>query len=138
MSEDRDANGQFQPGHSIKSPGRPRRAIEVEYLKALSDEVSLDDWKEIVKAAKEAAKAGDAKAREWIASYVIGDKTPGLTDLALMDLYGATAMDWLAYKGQRAEELGLGFAGESIEGKERRARIGAKLKKQQQLQAGQE
>lgn len=130
MSEDRDANGQFQPGHSIKSPGRPRRAIEVEYLKALSDEVSLDDWKEIVRAAKDAAKAGDAKAREWLASYVIGDKAPALSELALMDLYDATAMDWLAYQGQKAEEFNWGFAGQSLEGKERRARIGAKIKKQ--------
>jgi len=59
MSTDgRTDNGRFAPGNP-GGPGRPRRAIESEYLATLGDAVSLDDWREIVTRA-----VSDAKARE--------------------------------------------------------------------------
>jgi hypothetical protein len=46
----RDPQGRFTVGNP-GGPGRPRRAVEREYLAAMSDAVSLDEWREIVKAA---------------------------------------------------------------------------------------
>ena len=63
-------------------PGLPRRAVEREYLATLSEAVPLDAWREIVAAAVEKAKAGDAKARDWLARYLLGEKPMTLTDLA--------------------------------------------------------
>lgn len=128
--EGRDEQGRFQPGNGYggKSPGRPRRSVEVEYLRALSDEVTIDDWKDIVAAAKEQAKAGDAKAREWLASFVIGKEPPAtLRDLALMDIHEATVDDLLDAKANEVEYFGRGLAGEAVEGKRKRVEREARL-----------
>ncbi len=77
----RTQQGRFAVGNP-GGPGRPRRAVEREYLAALSESVSLDDWREIVRAAVAAAKQGDAKARDWLCRYLVGEKPPTLTDLA--------------------------------------------------------
>lgn len=39
---------------------------------ALLDAVSLDDWREVVTGAVQAAKGGDPQARNWLAQYLIG------------------------------------------------------------------
>jgi hypothetical protein len=39
------------------------------------------------------AIAGDAKAREFLARYLVGDKPRGLTDLAVKEAWGVTAED---------------------------------------------
>ena len=78
---ERNGKGQFAEGNA-GGPGRPRRAVEREYLAALSESVTLDDWREIVKAALAAAKQGDGKARDWLCRYLIGEKPLTLTDLA--------------------------------------------------------
>ncbi len=70
---DRGARGRFAKGN-LGGPGRPRRAVEREYLAALSAAVSLDDWREIVQRAVTDAKGGDATARVWLARYLVGDK----------------------------------------------------------------
>ena len=80
-----DERGRFAVGNS-GGPGRPRRAIEREYLRVLSDAVSLDDWREVVARAVESAKAGDDKSRDWLAKYVIGDAPIGLTELLAREL----------------------------------------------------
>jgi hypothetical protein len=71
MSTDRDTNGRFLPGHP-GGPGRPRRAVEADYLAMLSETVPLDRWRAIVGRAVEDAEKGDAKAREWLAAYLVG------------------------------------------------------------------
>jgi len=71
MSEGRNRNGTFAVGNS-GGPGRPRRTIEREYLAALLDSVSLDSWRAIIAKAVDDAKQGDAKAREWLARYLVG------------------------------------------------------------------
>src|SRR5262249_20395293 len=81
MSTDRDTNGRFLPGHP-GGPGRPRRAVETDYLAALSDAVPPEAWKRIVARAVEDAEQGDAKAREWLAACLIG-KPAGDTLLKL-------------------------------------------------------
>jgi hypothetical protein len=88
MGADRDANGRFLPGHP-GGPGRPRRAIEADYLAALSDAVPMEEWRRIVGTAIDQAIAGDAKAREWVASYLMGKPTGGaLVKLAAAELVG--------------------------------------------------
>ncbi len=80
-SDHRQGNGRFADGNP-GGPGRPRRAVERQYLAALSDAISLEDWQEIVKATVTRAKEGDSKARDWLTRYVIGENPRTLTDLA--------------------------------------------------------
>ena len=47
MAELRTDDGRFATGNP-GGPGRPRRAIEADYLKAFSDAVPLDAWRTIV------------------------------------------------------------------------------------------
>ncbi len=72
--DDRDNNGRFKPGHP-GGPGRPRRAIETDYLAALSEALPMDRWKRVVDRAVSDAENGDAKAREWLAIYLMGRPT---------------------------------------------------------------
>src|SRR5262249_55014346 len=65
----RDSTGRFAAGNA-GGPGRPRRAVEREFLSALSDAISLEDWQDIVKTAVAAAKQGDSRARDWVTRYV--------------------------------------------------------------------
>jgi hypothetical protein len=74
MGTDRDVRGRFLPG-SPGGPGRPRRAVETDYLVALSEAVPLEKWREIVEPAVDQAVSGDAKAREWLGSYLAGKPT---------------------------------------------------------------
>jgi hypothetical protein len=71
---DRDGQGRFLPGWK-GGPGRPRRAVEADYLRTLSDAVPLDRWREICDVAVEQALAGDSKAREWSANYLMPKPT---------------------------------------------------------------
>ena len=101
-STDRASNGRFLKGHT-GGPGRPRRAVEQEYLAKLNATVTLEVWQQIVERAVQDAKNGDAKAREWIAKYLIGDERPSLVLLAANERAGITAdvaIDSLACKQQ--------------------------------------
>jgi hypothetical protein len=89
-SEGHQPNGRFAPGNP-GGPGRPRRAVERQYLAALSDAISLEAWQEIVKATVVAAKQGDPKARDWLTRYLIGDYPRSLTELAADELAGLDA-----------------------------------------------
>ena len=68
---DRNTNGTFATGNP-GGPGRPRRTVEREYLGAMLDAISLDDWRTIIGKAVEDAKSGNSKARDWLARYVLG------------------------------------------------------------------
>jgi hypothetical protein len=67
-------------GNPERLPGR--RPVKREYLAALAGAVPPDTWREICRATVEAAKAGDAKARDWLARYLIGDRPLRLLHLA--------------------------------------------------------
>ncbi|HMF13227.1 MAG TPA: hypothetical protein VKE94_13010 [Gemmataceae bacterium] len=67
----RTSNGRFAVGNP-GGPGRPRRAIELDYLAVLAEVVPLATWRAICLRAVADAKKGDAKAREWIAKYLLG------------------------------------------------------------------
>jgi hypothetical protein len=59
--------GQFQPGNP-GGPGRPRRQTEREYLQALTECVSLTDWKAVVRRALDDARKGDHRGRNCAAT----------------------------------------------------------------------
>lgn len=63
-------------------PGRPRRAVEEEYHRALVEGVPLDEWRAIIARAVKDAKAGDARAREWLGKNLISDDPLRLLELA--------------------------------------------------------
>src|ERR1019366_3632258 len=93
-ADHRDEAGRFVRG-CAPGPGRPNRSIETAYLKVLLTEVSLDMWAQIVNRAARDAAAGDAKAREWIARYVIGSpdyQAPRPFDVAVEDEAGIDAV----------------------------------------------
>lgn len=89
MTDARDERGRFVAGNA-GGPGRPRRAIEREYLAVISEAVTLDDWRAIVAHAVDVAKQGDDKARAWLAKYVIGDNPITLTELLARELLDVT------------------------------------------------
>jgi hypothetical protein len=70
----RGKGGRYAKGNP-GGPGRPRRAIELDYLRTLSERVTLPRWAKIVDAAIELAEAGDDKARSWLSSYAL--RRPG-------------------------------------------------------------
>lgn len=85
----RNADGTFATGNA-GGPGRPKRATEAAYFRALADTVTLDDWREIARRAVDDAKAGDGKAREWLSRYTLGLEPMTLQALAVMEELGVT------------------------------------------------
>jgi hypothetical protein len=77
----RDAGGKFAPGNP-GGPGRPRRAVEREYLAQLAEACPPETWRQVCQRAVDDARAGDAKARDWLAKYLLGAKPLGLLALA--------------------------------------------------------
>ena len=100
VRDDRNKKGQFEPGNP-GGPGRPRRAVEREYLAALSDAVSLSDWREVVAKALADAKSGCPKARNWLTKYLLGDQPPSLLSLAADELDEKTADAEIAEAAKR-------------------------------------
>ena len=59
---------------------------------ALLDTVTLDDWRDVVAGTLQAAKGGDAQARNWLAQYLIGrpeGKAPTPLTVVVQQLNGA-------------------------------------------------
>lgn len=71
MTYKRKPDGTFAKGNP-GGPGRPPRATESEYMRILMDACPPDVFREIVERAIADAKAGDATARTWLASYLVG------------------------------------------------------------------
>lgn len=69
----RKSNGCFAKGNG-GGPGRPKRSVELDYLKALNRAVSASQWDKIVKRAIADAIEGDAKARDWLSKYLLPAK----------------------------------------------------------------
>ena len=70
-------------------------------MAALSDAVDLDTWREICKAAADKAKAGDAKAREWLTRLLLGSEPPRLSAITIKELAEISAEAELASKAKR-------------------------------------
>jgi hypothetical protein len=75
MNDGRDGLGRFATGNG-GGPGRPKGATEAEYLRALSRIVSVEDLRAIARRAVADAKKGNARAREWVSTYLLGDPAP--------------------------------------------------------------
>ena len=88
----RNSQGRFIKGHASKG-GRPKQATELSFLKQLRDTVDDNAWQQIVNAAVNAAIAGDAKARDWLSSYLLRLATSSrLVELAVAELTGINAV----------------------------------------------
>jgi hypothetical protein len=68
----RDNHGRFAQGNP-GGPGRPPTAKERGYLEALTAVCTLDEWRGICRRAVKDAKAGDARARDWLSKYLVGE-----------------------------------------------------------------
>jgi len=69
----RTSDGRFGIGNA-GGPGRPPRETEASYLETLRTTVTLSDWTAICERACSDAKAGNARAREWLTRHLIGEK----------------------------------------------------------------
>lgn len=91
--------GLFKLGNS-GGPGRPKRQTESAYLGAMMQACSLDDWQSIVAQAVADAKTGDAKSREWLGRYLVGEpatKAPAPLQVIVQQLLQADdALDMAA------------------------------------------
>ncbi len=56
-------------------PGRPRRAVEIDYLAKLPEDVPHSVWQGIIAKAVDAAREADHTARAWMAGYLSGKPT---------------------------------------------------------------
>ena len=67
------------------------RATSTDYMAALLESVTVDDWRDVVSGAVKAAKEGDAPARAWLAQYVMGrpeHKAPTPINVVVQQLQG--------------------------------------------------
>ena len=51
-------------------------------MAALGDAVSVEDWQAIVQRARDDAKGGDAKSREWLGKLLLGAEPTTLLSIA--------------------------------------------------------
>ncbi len=72
----RDREGKFVPG-TQGGPGRPPRKVESEYLRTLAEVCPPEVWKQICQKAVQNALAGEARARDWLSRYLLGETTVG-------------------------------------------------------------
>jgi hypothetical protein len=100
MSADRAPDGRYLPGHGIPGPGRPRRAVEADYLRVFSDVVPLEDLKAIVAVVRTKALAGERWACELLMGRLLG---PPAAD----QLLNLAASEWSGFDPvrDRATEL---------------------------------
>jgi hypothetical protein len=55
----------------IQGMGQHRRT-ESDYMAAILDTVTIDDWREVIAETLRLAKEGDPQARGWLAQYLVG------------------------------------------------------------------
>jgi hypothetical protein len=65
-------NTRFQMGNP-GGPGRPRKLVERTFLEIAANQCTDEDWEAIVDRAVEDAKAGHARARNWLTKILLGD-----------------------------------------------------------------
>lgn len=74
--QNRNNKGQFKKG-GAGGPGRPTRKVEVArelaHLGVILDRVTPEAWGEVVDKAIEQATAGDARARDWLSSFLVAE-----------------------------------------------------------------
>src|SRR5262245_42124473 len=113
MKDGRDCRGRFAAGNP-GGPGRPRRATEEEYLRALSRIVSLEDLRAIARRAVADAKKGNARARDWVSKYLLGEPAPQPTTSPDGPRRAAQALPQVIRDEMCHEQEGTGPAGEGV------------------------
>lgn len=70
----RNYGGKFGTGNFMarKGPGRPTAEEEKKYRQWFAEEVTEEEWREVVRAAIREAKKGNAPARNWLGVYSMG------------------------------------------------------------------
>lgn len=71
MADRDEKTGRFLPGNKA-SPGRRPRATEAEYLSAMSDAVSVEQWGKATAKMLKQAMQGDVQAYKTILPYFAG------------------------------------------------------------------
>lgn len=92
------------PHERDAAPAAQRRAVERDYLAALADLVPLDTWRDICQKTVEAAKAGDPRARDWLARYLIEPAPMKLLALAADEIAGYSAEAEIDQEAKSREE----------------------------------
>lgn len=80
----------FQPGWK-GGPGSLPRATTADYLCALRTTVSKEDWINIARRAVADALDGDAKARDWLSKYLMGEDPVGREHAAQLQQQGTSS-----------------------------------------------
>lgn len=88
--EQRDGRGRFV---NFAGPGRPRRAVELDFVRDMSDTITRERWRAIVGKVAELAEGGERWAVETVARWVMGSSPPALFDVAIRDELGLTSSD---------------------------------------------
>ncbi len=106
MRNGRDIKGRFASGNKC-GKGRPRRAVERDYLAKLSDNITPYHFGLIVQKAVQDAIDGDYRAREFVTKHVLGDNPGTLHNLAAKEAVGVTVKHELVNEAHlhRADHL---------------------------------
>ena len=88
-------SSRFAPGNP-GGPGRPRRQTERAYLAIISEACPPEAWRQIVELTVKQAKNGQEKAREWLASYLVGKPEHPATTLHGLAVEEETGTDPIA------------------------------------------
>lgn len=83
----RQPNGHFAAGNP-GGPGRPPRATERAYLATMLEVVTREEWQAVVQRALDDAKNGDARARLFLATYLLGKEPPRVLDVLAAEAAG--------------------------------------------------
>ena len=94
MKKKSSNSGQFKGGNQAAvGHGRPRKPAP-EYLAAVAEELSLDDWRAIIKSAIADAKNGDHRSREWVTRLFL-DAQKLEAEIRSKDLMATMSDSWL-------------------------------------------
>lgn len=104
----RDTQGRFKVGNP-GGPGRPRRLVEHDYLRALTEAVPMETWQRIIATAVSKALEGDDKARAWLSRYLLGDGLPTLVRLAALEAEGIDPIE-SERDSVRLDSITIGFS----------------------------
>ena len=102
----RDELGRFPPGVCGNPNGRPRKP-KPEYLQAILDLCTVDDWKRIVSSAVVQARGGDNSARQWLTKFLVPRRDEAIVeDITPFEslLRGVTMEDLADLPGEEEEE----------------------------------
>ena len=101
---ERDGNGRFVKGYK-GGPGRPSHRAEADYLKATTSRVSVAEWSKVIDRALKDAKDGDARARQFLAEYLLGKPEQVLSLKTTETVQLARALELASEHGLSAGEI---------------------------------